>query len=55
MFPGVQQHLQMENRTNGKWQLPVVCRKREIGTANFHLLAANRNGKRKLFSLVGNL
>jgi tricorn protease-like protein len=39
--------MQMENRTNGKWQLPVVCRKRKIGTANFHLFAANRIRKRK--------
>jgi hypothetical protein len=35
----------MENRTNGKRQLPFVLCEYKTGTANFLLFAANGNGK----------
>jgi hypothetical protein len=40
---------QIENETNGKWQLLFVCCKRE--TANFRLFATNEKGKRKFVFL----
>jgi hypothetical protein len=37
-------HLQVENGTNGKRQIPFICCKQKTETANFRLLAANGNG-----------
>ncbi len=41
----------MENRTNGKQQLPFVCCKQNTETSNFRLFAANRKRKRKFVFL----
>jgi hypothetical protein len=45
--------LRMKIGTIGKQQLPFVCCKRKMETANFRLFAANENGTRNLFSSVG--
>ncbi len=42
---------QTENGATGKRQLPFVCCRQKMKTANFHLFAENGNGKRKFVSL----
>jgi DNA polymerase/3'-5' exonuclease PolX len=42
----------MENGTNKKQQFSFICCKRKTETANFHMFAGNKNGKRKFVILA---
>jgi hypothetical protein len=46
-------YIYAKNRTNGKWQLPTVCYKRKMETANIRFFSANGNKNRSLLSLGG--